>query len=160
MHYLELLKALPREWVVLILSSLPIIEVRGAIPAGLYLGIAPFKLYFLALLGGVLPVFPIMFFLNFFTEKLRKIDFFDNFFEKLFEHTRKKGKIVEDLEALGLLIIIAIPLPGTGVWTGCLLAYLFGIKYLKTFFVSVAGNAIASAIVILVSMGVLKIFLP
>ena len=82
----------------------------------------------------------------------------DRFFSWLFERTRKKGKVIEDLETLGLMIFVAIPLPGTGVWTGCLGGYLFGLSYFKTFIACFAGTAIASLIMLLGSLGVIKIF--
>ena len=158
MNIIDLVKSLPKEWVVFILSAIPIVEVRGAVPLGIYMGLAPIKTYVLAVLGSIVPVIPLIFFLAFFTEQLRKINIFDKFFEWLFTRTRKRSKVIEELEILGLLIFVAIPFPGTGVWTGCLAAYLFGLSYMKTFIACFFGTAIASLIMLLGSMGIVKIF--
>lgn len=158
MNLIELVKGLPGDLVVFILSAIPIVEVRGAVPLGVYLGLAPAKIFLLAVLGSILPVLPLLFFLNFFTGFLRKIEVFDKFFEWIFSRTRKKGKIIEDLEFLGLMIFVAIPFPGTGVWTGALGGYIFGLSYWKTFFACFFGTTIATAIMLLGSLGVIKLF--
>ncbi|OGC06836.1 hypothetical protein A2230_07300 [candidate division WOR-1 bacterium RIFOXYA2_FULL_36_21] len=158
MYFLELTKSIPSELAVFILSAIPVVEVRGAVPLGLYLGISPVKVFILSVLGSALPILPVLFFLTFFTERLRKINIFDRFFGWLFERTRRKGKIIEDLELLGLTIFVAIPLPGTGVWTGCLAGHLFGLSYLKTFIACFVGTSIATFIMLLVSLGVIRFF--
>lgn len=145
-----------KDWLVFVLSAIPIVEVRGAVPFGIISGLSPLKTYLLAVLGSSLPIFPVLFFLNYCTDALRKIKIMDNFFSWLFERTRHKGKIIEDLETLGLLVFVAIPLPGTGVWTGCLAGYIFGLSYFQTFIACFLGTAIASLIMLLGSMGVVR----
>ncbi|MCX5726042.1 MAG: small multi-drug export protein [Candidatus Saganbacteria bacterium] len=105
-----------KELFVFLLSALPIAEVRVSIP----LGIAIYHLpetttIILSILGSLLPVFPLLWFLTYMVEHLRKISFFDKFFQWLFDRTRAKSKLIEDLELVGLALFIAVPLPGTGV---------------------------------------------
>ncbi|OGC33630.1 hypothetical protein A3J90_04425 [candidate division WOR-1 bacterium RIFOXYC2_FULL_37_10] len=149
---------MPKELAVFILSAIPVVEVRGAVPLGIYLGISPVKVFLLSVIGSALPILPVFFFLSFFTGRLRKINAFDRFFSWLFERTRKKGKIIEDLELVGLTVFVAIPLPGTGAWTGCLAGYLFGLSYFKTFIACFVGTSIATLIMLLVSLGVVRLF--
>jgi len=99
------------------------------------------------------------FFLNFATKKLRHIKAFDNFFEWLFARTRAKGKIIEEFELVGLTLFVAIPFPGTGVWTGTIAAYLMGLPWLPTFICATIGTTIASLILWAASAGIINFFL-
>lgn len=160
MWLVELLKSLPKEWIVFIISATPVIEVRGAVPLGIiFLNMVPSKVVILSVLGSVLPVFPILWFLTFMTDELRKIKMFDRFFEWLFARTRSRSQIIKNWELLGLLAFIAIPFPGTGVWTGCVAAYLFGLRWIPAFFVAVCGTLIASLIMMLASLGLINFFI-
>jgi len=113
---------------------------------------------FLSILGSSLPVFPILWGLTYLTGILRRVKILDRFISWLFAHTRSKSKLVEELEAVGLAIFIAIPLPGTGVWTGTVAAYLFGIPWLWAFLAALAGTSLASLAVLGVSLGVIRLW--
>lgn len=113
----------------------------------------------LSIIGSVLPVFPLLWILNNLTEHLRKIPSFDKFFEWLFNRTRSKSKLIEDLELVGLTLFIAVPLPGTGVWTGTIAAYLLGLRWIPTFFAGLVGTAIASIVVAAATLGVINFIL-
>lgn len=148
------------EIIVLILAAIPVFEVRASIP----LGIAAYHLpvattVVLSIIGSVLPVFPLLWFLNNLTEHLRKTPAFDRFFTWLFTRTRSKSKLIEDLELVGLTLFIAVPLPGTGVWTGTIAAYLLGLRWIPTFFAATVGTAIASLLVLAATMGVINFIL-
>ena len=159
MHFIDLFKSLPAEAAVIITSALPIIEVRGAVPLGyLYYKLSPLKVILLSTIGGVLPVFPILWFLENITEGLRKIKIFDRFFERLFEHTRAKSGIIEKFELVGLTLFMALPIPGTGVWTGCIAAYLLDLPWGSTFICAVIATLIASVAVMVATLGFIKIF--
>ena len=160
MWLVNLLKSLPNELIVFIISATPIIEVRGAVPiALLYFKLPVINTLLLCILGSILPVFPILWFLNTLTERLRKISFFDKFFEWLFTRTRSKSKIIEDFELVGLTLFVAIPFPGTGVWTGCVAAYLLGLRWIPTFICVTIGTTIASLILWAASQGIINFFL-
>ncbi len=149
-----------QEVIVLVLAAIPVFEVRASVP----LGIAVYHLpvvttVILSIIGSVLPVFPLLWILNNLTEHLRKIPSFDKFFEWLFNRTRSKSKLIEDLELVGLTLFIAVPLPGTGVWTGTIAAYLLGLRWIPTFFAGLVGTAIASIVVAAATLGVINFIL-
>ncbi|MEE8638213.1 MAG: small multi-drug export protein [Candidatus Margulisiibacteriota bacterium] len=160
MWLVELLKNLPNELIVFLISATPVIEVRGAVPiALLYFKLPVINTLLLCVLGSILPVFPILWFLNTLTERLRKIKFLDKFFEWLFTRTRSKSKIIEEFELVGLTLFVAIPFPGTGVWTGCVAAYLLGLPWISTFICAIIGTTIASCIMWAASIGIINFIL-
>ena len=137
-----------KELIVLIISALPIFELRGAIPVAIT--VFHFPWYYalpLAIIGNLLPVPVILLFLNAISKWLSKISFFDRFLRWLFEHTRRRGKIIERYERIGLVLFVAIPLPVTGAWTGSLAAVLFGLKFKHAFLSIFVGILIAGVIV-------------
>jgi len=150
----------PPELVTIIVAALPISELRGSIP--LALGVFHFsigKAYFLSIIGNLIPVIPLLLFLESLSKWLsRKFSWADTFFSWLFTRTKKRGKIVERYGAIGLIFFVAIPLPATGAWTGCVAATLFGIRRLWAIFSIANGVLIAGIIVTLASLGVIKIF--
>ena len=158
MWILTFLKGLPKELIVLITAASPIIEVRGSVPLGFVLGLPPLKTFLISIVGSLIPVIPILWFLNFLTDELRKIKIFERFFEWLFERTRSRSKLVERYETLGLALFVSIPLPGTGVWTGCVAAYLFGLPWSNTILAVTLGTTIAAAILSAVSLGIINFF--
>ena len=142
-----------KELVVLIISALPIFELRGALPIAI--NVFHFPWYYalpLAILGNLLPVPIILLFLNVISKWLSKTGFFDRFFQWLFEHTRRRGKIVEKYERIGLVLFVAIPLPVTGAWTGSLAAVIFGLKFRHAFLSIFIGVCIAGIIVTCLSL--------
>jgi len=160
MFLVELLRGLPKELIVFITAAAPVIEVRGAVPIGIVmLKLAPLKVIFLSIIGSILPIIPILWFLNTATEKLRKIPAFDKFISWLFTRTRSKSKIIADFELIGLTLFVAIPFPGTGVWTGTIAAYLLGLPLIPTFLCAVIGTTIASGIMAAASLGIINLFL-
>ena len=149
---INLVKELPKEAVVLLLAALPISELRGAIPAGFAFGFSPLKSFYIAFIGNVIPVIPLLLFLKPVSEFLRKMPVLSKFFNWLFERTKKRAAIVERLEAIGLILFVAIPLPITGAWTGCVAASLFKVRFRYAFPAIVAGITIAGIIVTLLSI--------
>lgn len=159
MFLLEFLKGLPQWLIILITSATPVIEVRGAVPLGIIaLKMAPTTVIILSVIGSLIPVFPILWFLNTFTEYFRKINIIDRFLGWLFARTRKKSVIIEDLKLVGLTLFVGIPFPGTGVWTGCVAAYLLDLKPLPTFIAVTIGTIIASLLMTAASMGIISFF--
>ena len=137
-----------RELVVIVTSALLILELRGGIPVAMTLLDFPwYYAYLLAVIGNLLPVPFILLFLDGATRLLSKIRFFDRMLNWLFERTRRRGKIIQKYERIGLVLFVAIPLPITGAWTGALAAVLFGMKFKHAFLSIVIGVLIAGAIV-------------
>jgi len=137
-----------KELVVLIISALPIFELRGAIPVAINLFHFPwYYALLLAIIGNLLPVPVILLFLDAISRWLSRVGFFNRFLQWLFEHTKKRGRIVERYERIGLALFVAIPLPFTGAWTGSLLAVLFGLKFKPAMLSIFVGILIAAIIV-------------
>ena len=143
--------AVNKEIAVIVLSALPVSELRGGIPLGIALGFSPLKSYILALIGNFIPVIPLLCFLQPLVDRFRHIGFVQKFFDWFFERTRKKATLVEKFEALGLILFVAIPLPITGAWTGCVAATLFKIRFRYALLAVTAGIIIAGFIVLGVS---------
>ncbi len=143
-HYLQ---GLPKELIILIIAALPISELRGAIPVGLSLNQPLFKTIILAISGNLIPVIPLLFLLEPVSKKLRQFKLWHRFFEWLFERTQRRAQLVERYGAIGLIFFVAIPLPITGAWTGCVAATLFKIRFRYAFAAITIGVIIAAAIV-------------
>jgi len=153
---IQWLQTLPKELTVIIAASLPVLELRGAIPWGLYLGLPFGKVIFLSIIGNIIPVVPLLVFLMPISERLRHLPGFRQFFNWLFERTKRKGEIIQRYEALGLMIFVSIPLPVTGAWTGAVAAALFKIRFRYAFLAISCGILLASLIVsVLCSLGIL-----
>lgn len=146
-------KGLSPQWIVLIISMLPIIELRGSIPVAILL----FKMSWLqaitlSLIGNMLPIPFILLFMDGFFIMLSKNKHGSRFTEWLFARTRRKGKSIEKYEALGLALFVGIPLPGTGAWTGAFAANIFGIKFWRSLLFIFIGVLLAAAIVLSLSL--------
>ena len=149
---INLLKSMPPEAVAAILGALPVSEVRGAIPVALALKLSHASAFFWSVLGNSLIIAPTLFLLEPVSQRLRRFRFWRRFFDWLFEKTRAKGDIIQRYEALGLMIFVAIPLPMTGAWSGCVAASLFKIRFRYAFAAIFAGVIIAACIVMAVCM--------
>ncbi len=139
-------------------SMIPIIELRGAIPLGAALGMPWWFCYFLAVVGNMLPVPIILLFVKkvlHWMEKCR-VNLFNRVANKLFEKAEKNRDKIEKYGFWGVAIFVAIPLPGTGAWTGSLVAALFDMKFWKSFLSALIGVLGAGVIMTLVSYGVVE----
>ncbi|MBI5787912.1 MAG: small multi-drug export protein [Candidatus Schekmanbacteria bacterium] len=155
---LHILKSLPDELIVILLGAMPISEVRGAIPVALAKNFPLAKAVGLAVLGNIIPVVPVLLFLDPVQKWLgTRFPIFKRFFDWLFTRTRKHSDAVEKYEAIGLAIFVGVPLPMTGAWSGCVAAFLFGIRFWRSFWAITAGILIAAAIVTLVCLGFINI---
>lgn len=152
------LSTLPSELLVVILALLPISELRGAIPLGLYLGISLPKTFLLAVLGNIIFVAPALYLFEPVSTYLRKFKIWARFFEWVFERTRKKSEQVLKYETLGLFFLVAVPLPMTGAWTGVIAATLFKIRFRYAFIAIVSGVILAGIIVsLLCALGLMSL---
>ncbi|MBU4477839.1 MAG: small multi-drug export protein [Candidatus Omnitrophica bacterium] len=144
---------LPAEWLVVVVAALPVSELRGAIPLGVMMNLAPLKVIMLSIAGNLLPVLPLLYFLEPVSARLRKAGIFKIFFDWLFERTKKKSGLIEKYELLGLMLFVAVPLPMTGAWTGCIAASLFGLNKKLSFFAVAGGVVIAALVVSIITLG-------
>ncbi len=152
---IELFSSVPHWLSTILLSATPISELRGAIPIaiGVY-GMDPVETYILAVIGNMLPVVPLLLFLDPVSTYLRRFKIGDMFFSWLFTRTHHKhsGRF-EKYGTFALTIFVAIPLPVTGAWTGCAAAFVFGIKFRHALLAISAGVMIAGVIVTAFTLG-------
>ena len=153
----KLLESITNELVVLFIAALPLIELRGAIPIGVSMGMSPIHATILGVLGGLIPVPFLLFFLEPIFMYLKSTKLFKGFAEKMVKRTMKKGRNIKKYSIIGLVIYVAIPLPGTGVWTGSLAAILFNIPIKYALPAIALGNSIAGIIVFILSYIVVNI---
>jgi uncharacterized membrane protein len=148
------------EFITLLISMLPISELRGAIPIAISVyNMSVLSAFFWAVLGNIIPVIFILWLLERVSNFLsHHIYFFNRFFAWLFENTgRKHLKKFERWKEFALVILVAIPLPFTGAWTGSLAAFVFGIPIKRAFPLIVLGILIAGVIVSLVTVGIISL---
>lgn len=145
------------EFTVMLTAALPIIELRGAIPVGISLGLSPLHAFFLGFIGSLIPVPFILIAIKPIFDNLKKTKVFRKIVDRLVARSFNKSHFIRRYGSLGLLIFVALPIPGTGVWSGSLIAALLNIRYKWAFPSIIIGNLISGAIVWLLSVGALSI---
>ena len=154
----EFFSFISKEFTVIFTAMLPIIEVRGAIPVGIALGMSPLHATILAFLGSVIPVPFILWSIRPIFMYLKKTNIFKRFVTKLTNKSLNKSGNIQKYGYIGLFIFVAIPLPGTGVWSGSLIASLLNMRIKYAFPAIVLGNLVASIAIMILSFGVVSIF--
>lgn len=140
---------------IFILSMVPVIELRGAIPLGFAYGLPMGLNFAVCVLGNILPVPILILFARkvlYFFAKLPKIG---HLFQKIIDIGNSKIDRLGKYELLGLFLFVAIPAPGTGAWTGALIATLLQLKLSKAFVAISLGVITAGAIMVLLTYGVI-----
>lgn len=143
---------LPDALVVFLISTLPIVELRGAVPVGFLFGMNPWVTYVVAVAGNMVPIPLILLFLGPVSRYGMRFRLGKWFFEWLFARTRRKSANIEKYETLGLTIFVAIPLPVTGGWTGSMAAFLMGMKFHHAMWSILLGVMIAGVIMTVLSL--------
>lgn len=157
------------ELLTILTAASPIIELRGAIPLALgVFGFSPLKAYALSVVGNLLPIIPWYFFLKYLSGWLMaKNAYARRALTRLFEraerlHRRKfenhltnsNGRWREALLALALFVFVAVPFPGTGAWTGVLVAFLLRFPPKTALLAAAAGVCAAGALMLALTLGV------
>ena len=155
--FTEFFKFISEEFTVIFTAMLPIIEVRGAIPVGIALGMSPLHATILAFLGSNIPVPFILLTIRPIFAYLRKTKCFKKLVNKLTNRSMEKSVNIQKYGYIGLFIFVAIPLPGTGVWSGSLIAALLDMRIKYAFPTIVLGNLVASITIMILSFGVVSI---
>ena len=139
-------------------AMVPVIELRGAIPVGVAAGLPPVVACVTAILGNLLPVPFIMLLARRIFDWLRDTRFFGPKIAWLERRAHLKGRLVRKYRLLGLVILVGIPLPGTGAWTGALVAALLDIRLRTALPAILLGLLIAGGITTAVTLGVVHLF--
>ena len=142
-------------WTMLV-SALPVAELRVGIPVGIAHGLPPALAFFCAVLGNLLPVPFIVLLVRQVFAWLKKSRRLGPPIERLERRAHLKGSMVRRYRLWGLLVLVAIPLPGTGAWTGALVAALLDIRLRQALPTIAAGVVIAGLLVLWVSLGVIS----
>lgn len=151
---LDIIDVLKRELIVFFVSMLPIIELKGAIPIGLSLGLSARVSILCSVLGSCIPCPFILYGINGVLEHLESLRPFRMKVLNMKAKVLRKGKNVNKMGRFGLFLFVAIPLPGTGIWSGSLLAVLLGFRPKNVLPYILVGNIVAGFIIATVSYGV------
>ena len=140
------------------MAMVPVVELRGAIPLGVAAGLPPAVAAVTAMLGNLVPVPFILLLIRKIFRLLRKVSCLGPRIDALERKAHLKGRTVKKYRTLGLVLLVAIPLPGTGAWTGALVADVLDIR-MKTALPAIAvGVVIAGCITTAVTCGVVSLF--
>ena len=139
-------------------AMVPVLELRGAIPVGVAAGLSPAAACLVSILGNMVPVPFILLLIRRIFDWLRGTRLFGPRIDWLERRAHLKGRIVKKYRTIGLIILVAIPLPGTGAWTGALVADVLDLR-LRTALPAIAlGVLIAGIITTTVTCGVIRVF--
>ena len=141
---------------VFIISLMPILELRGGLLAASLLDLDPVSSYIIAVIGNVIPIPFILWFMGAilkWMKKRKRLKKIANWIDKKVEKNREK---IEKFGFWGLVLFVGIPLPGTGAWTGCLVASVLEMDKKKSFIAAMIGVFMASIIMMLISFGLLR----
>jgi len=141
---------------VFIISLMPILELRGGLLAASLLGLAPLESYIICIIANIIPIPFILWFINRILDWMRKSKHFNKFALWLDKKVDKHKSSIEKYGFWGLVLFVGIPLPGTGAWTGSLIASVLEMDRKKAFIAALIGVFMASIIMMVISFGLLK----
>lgn len=146
---------IPEELIVFIISMFPVVELRGGMIAAKLLGVDFLKAFVICYVGNIVPIPFILLFIRRIFEFLKRFNPTRKIVEKLESSSLRKSEKIKKTSKWGLLTFVAIPLPGTGGWTGSLIAALLDMRIKISFPVIALGVLIANLIMSVVSYGLL-----
>ena len=144
-----------KELIIFIISMIPILELRGGLLAASLLNVSMAKAIPICILGNIIPIPFILLFIKQIFKWLKKTKLFRGLIIKMENRAMGKSDQIKRYEFLGLLLFVGIPLPGTGAWTGSLIASLLEVDIKKSSIAIFCGLIMATVIMSIVSYGVL-----
>ena len=144
-----------KELIVFVISMIPILELRGSILAAGFLNMEFLSTFIVAVIGNMLPIPFILLFIDKIFDWLKKTKL-KNMVEKLEKRALSKSGQIQKYGKVGLFLFVAIPLPGTGAWTGALAASLLRMKPKESIFSIFMGVVTAGLIMSLLAFGIIK----
>ena len=140
-------------------SMIPVVELRGGIPFGVAQGLSPLTAFLAAVIGNMIPVpFIILFIRRIFVFLRKHFPSLNSFIDKLEKKAHIKGQTVKKYQFWGLVIFVGIPLPGTGAWTGALIAAFLDMRLKDCILPILLGVLIAGILITTLTYGVISIF--
>ena len=152
-------KDVSKEAVVFIISMIPILELRGGLIVSKLLEVPITTAIPLCIIGNIIPIPFILLFIKQIFKWMKKIRLFRGLVEKLENKAMSKSDNIKRYEFWGLVLFVGIPLPGTGAWTGSLIAALLDVDFKKAVLAELLGIAIATVIMSIFSYGLLGVLL-
>ena len=143
------------EIIAFVVSMLPILELRGGLIAAKFMDIEFFRAFAICFIGNLLPIPFILFFIRKIFDLLKKNEKLGKIIIKIEEKSLAKADNVRKYKLWGLFLFVAIPLPGTGAWTGALIADLLNIRIKDSFLTIIAGVFVAGLIISALSYGLI-----
>jgi len=144
------------EFIVFLVSMIPLLELRGSILAAGFMNTTFLPTYIAAVLGNMLPIPFILIFIEMVFNLMEKVSFLEKIPKKIKEKALSKSEQIEKYGYFGLFLFVAIPLPGTGAWTGALLSVLLGLKKGKSLLAILLGVMTAGLIMSLLAFGIIQ----
>lgn len=141
------------ELIIFLISMIPVLELRGGLIAASLLHIPMIKAVFICIIGNIIPIPFILLFIKKIFALMKKTKLFRPLVEKLEAKAMGKSDQIQKYEFFGLLLFVGIPLPGTGAWTGSLVAALLDVDIKKASFAIFLGLLLATIIMCLFSYG-------
>ena len=145
---------IPPELTIFIISLMPILELRGGMIAARILDVNFYEAFAICYVGNMLPIPFILLFIKKIFEWLRRFKFFEKIIVRLEDKTERNKQKVLRYKSWGLLVFVAVPLPGTGGLTGALMAALLGIDFKRSLPIIALGVFIAGLIMSLLTYGI------
>jgi len=138
---------------IMLISMVPLVEQRGAIPVGiLAYHLNPWLVFLVSLLGSFVPAPFIYFFFNKILAWMKTVKMFKKFTDFVENKVQKGSKKLEKYKEIGLISFVGIPLPTTGLWTGTAVAAFLGLDFKKSMICVFLGGVISAVIITIVSM--------
>lgn len=147
---------IPSQLIVFIISMIPILELRGSILAAGFMDVTFLETYIVAVLGNLLPIPFILVFIKKILEWMKSTKAFSRIANGIENRALSKREQIDKYGYFGLFLFVAIPLPGTGAWTGALLAVLLGMKNKKAFVTIALGVMAAGLVMSLLAFGIIQ----
>ena len=151
--FIDLFSGINKDIVVFIISMMPILELRGGLLAASILNIPLVRALIICIIGNVLPIPFVLLFIEWIFNLLEKFKPTKKIVKWLKNKAMKKSDSIKKYGYVGLILFVGIPLPGTGAWTGALLAVLLNLDKKKSFICILAGVFLASIIMTIISYG-------
>lgn len=148
-------KYVSKEVVVFIISMIPILELRGGLIVSSLLQVPITTAIPLCIIGNIIPIPFILLFIKQIFKWMKKIKIFRGLIERMERRAMGKSETIKKYEFWGLMLFVGIPLPGTGAWTGSLIAALLDVDFKKAILAELLGIAIATVIMSILSYGLL-----
>ena len=148
-------KYVSKEVVVFIISMIPILELRGGLLVSQLIQVPITTAIPLCIIGNIIPIPFILLFIKQIFKWMKKVKIFRGLIEKLENRAMSKSDNIKKYEFWGLVLFVGIPLPGTGAWTGSLIAALLDVDFKKAILAELIGIAIATVIMSILTYGLL-----